>query len=252
MNDALVHWFVVFARVGALLAVLPGFAMSNVPARVRVALALILSLVTGPITSGVTPPSDHRLMAAVAGELGVGLVLGFVCRLMVYAIEITGALITTNIGLQMSSAFSPLTNGATNVPTTLLQWLGLILLFAFNLHHWMIAAVVRSYALVPIGGFRVNAALANDLIRRSGAIFSIGVEMAAPLIAVSFVITMVFALLNRAVPALNVFTDSFALRILAGLSVFGMTVVLTAEHISNLLRRLPEDVAKVSAMLGGH
>lgn len=251
MNDFLIHWFVVFVRVGALMAVLPAFSMTNVPPRVRVALALVLSLVTGPIATGPTPVGDHRFVAAVAGELGVGLILGFVCRMMVFTIEVAGALITTDIGLQMSSAFSPLTNSATNVPTTLLQWLGLMLMFALNLHHWMIAAIVRSYTLVPIGGFHVSEALANDLIRRSSVIFSIGVEMATPLMAVSFVITMVFALLNRAVPALNVFTDSFAIRILTGLSVFGMTVFLTAEHISNLLRRLPEDLAKVSSLIGG-
>ncbi len=250
MSDVLIHWFVVFVRVGALLAVLPGFAMSNIPVRVRVALALVISLVTGPIATGPTPPGDHRLIAAIGGELGVGLVLGFICRLMVNAIEVAGALITTDIGLQMSSAFSPLTNGATTVPTTLLQWLGLVLMFSLNLHHWMIAAVVRSYALVPIGGFRVSETLAMDLIHRSSAIFAVGVEIAAPLMAVSFVITMVFALLNRAVPALNVFTDSFALRILVGLSVFGMTIVLSAQHISNLLRRLPEDLARVSELLG--
>ena len=250
MTDVLIHWFVVFVRVGALLAVLPGFAMSNIPVRVRVALALVISLVTGPIATGATPPGDHRLVSAIGGELGVGLVLGFVCRLMVNAIEVAGALITTDIGLQMSSAFSPLTNGATTVPTTLLQWLGLILIFALNLHHWMIAAVVRSYALVPIGGFRVSETLAMDLIRRSGAIFAIGVEIAAPLMAVSFVITIVFALLNRAVPALNVFTDSFALRILTGLGVFGMTVTLSAQHLSNLLSRLPDDLARVSELLG--
>ena len=252
MNDFLIHWFVVFVRVGALLTVLPGFAMTNIPGRVRIALALVISLVTGPIAAGDTPVGDHRLVAAVAGELGVGLVLGFVCRMMVFVIEVAGALITTDIGLQMSSAFSPLTSGATNVPTTLLQWLGLIMLFALNLHHWMIAAVIKSYSLVPIGAFRVNETLAMDLIRRSGTIFSIGVQMAAPLMAVSFVVTMVFALLNRAVPALNVFTDSFALRILSGLSVYGMTVSLTAQHISNLLHRLPEDVTRVAALLGGH
>ena len=75
-------------------------------------------------------------------------------------------------------------------------------------------------------------------------------DEAAPLIAVSFIITLVFSMLGRAVPQMNVFTESFAFRSLAGLAVFGLTLHLMAQHIMNYLQRLPEDVLRVAQLIG--
>jgi flagellar biosynthetic protein FliR len=76
--------------------------------------------------------------------------------------------------------------------------------------------------------------------------------MAAPMIATSFLLNLIMAVLGRAVPQMNVFTESFAFRALAGLTVFGLTLNLMAQHIMNFLRRLPEDVLRVAQLLGAH
>jgi len=69
---------------------------------------------------------------------------------------------------------------------------------------------------------------------------------------VSFIISLVFSLLGRAVPQMNVFSESVALRPLIGLSVFGLTLDLMSEHIVNYLKQLPEDVLRVAQILGTH
>jgi flagellar biosynthesis protein FliR len=68
--------------------------------------------------------------------------------------------------------------------------------------------------------------------------------------AVSFLINVIFATLGRAVQQVNVFTESFAFRSLAGLAVFGLSLNLMAQHIANYLRRLPEDMLRVAQLLG--
>jgi flagellar biosynthetic protein FliR len=70
--------------------------------------------------------------------------------------------------------------------------------------------------------------------------------------AVSFIISLVFSVLGRAVPQMNVFSESFSVRPLVGLSVFGLTLDLMSEHIVNYLRRLPEDMLQVAQLLGAH
>ena len=75
--------------------------------------------------------------------------------------------------------------------------------------------------------------------------------MTAPIIAVSFVINLVFSFLGRAVPQMNVFSESFAVRIIAGLSVFGLSLQLMAQHMLNYLRRLPDDILRVAQLLSG-
>ena len=84
-----------------------------------------------------------------------------------------------------------------------------------------------------------------------GQLFLIGLLIAAPVIAVSFLVNVVFSILGRAVPQINIFIESFAFRILTGLAVFGLTLQLMSQHIVNYLRRLPEDLMRVAQLLGG-
>jgi flagellar biosynthetic protein FliR len=92
--------------------------------------------------------------------------------------------------------------------------------------------------------------LLEDMVRRTGQVFVLGLLMSAPVIAVSFLINLVFSILGRAVPQMNIFIESFSFRILAGLIVIGMTLNLMAEHIINYLNRLPDDLVLVARILG--
>jgi flagellar biosynthetic protein FliR len=122
-------------------------------------------------------------------------------------------------------------------------WLGL------DLHHWLLAAFQRTYDLLPVGGARLHEAVLDQVLGRCAELFVIALQITAPVLAVSFIISLVFAVLGRAVPQMNVFSESFATRILAGLSVFGFTCQLMAQHIVNYLRRLPEDMLTLAKLL---
>jgi flagellar biosynthetic protein FliR len=91
--------------------------------------------------------------------------------------------------------------------------------------------------------------LLADVVGRTSRLFLVGTVMAAPIIAVSFLINLVFSVLGRAVPQMNIFIESLSFRVLAGLIVFGLTLNVTAQHISSYLRRLPEDVVYVAHLL---
>ena len=89
-----------------------------------------------------------------------------------------------------------------------------------------------------------------DIIVRTTQIFVIGVQIAAPIIALSFLLSLIFSILSRAVPQMNVFVESYSVRILAGLTVFGLTLSVMSQHLVNYLRRIPEDVLRVAQLLG--
>jgi flagellar biosynthetic protein FliR len=73
--------------------------------------------------------------------------------------------------------------------------------------------------------------------------------MTAPVLATSFLVTVTFSLLGRAVPQMNVFGESFPVRTISGLAVFGLTCNLLAQHIVNHLNRIPQDFLRVAEML---
>ncbi len=252
MDIPILVWFLVFARAGALIAVFPLFSAQPVPVQLRIALGACIAFLTAPLLPAMaTPDSFWTVMGLVFQEVSVGLLLGFVCRLVFFALDLAGGIIATEMGLMLSSNFNPLTSAALPVPGSILFWFGIMLMFSLNLHHWIIGAFQHTYGLVPIGGAHLSEGLLLEVMRGTAEIFRLALMMAAPVMAVSFVITLIFAVLSRAVPQMNVFTESFPVRSLAGMAVFGLTCHLMAQHVENYLRRLPDDLVRVGHLLGG-
>ncbi len=247
MDFDLQTWMFGFVRASGFLFILPVFSAANIPVVVRVSLAALLGLLVMPSLPPVEPvaglfSSAGRLLL----EATVGLAMGFAGRLAFGGIELAGQFITTELGLNMSSVMNPLNNQSTQAPGMMLFLLASMLLFALDLHHWLIAGFVKSYAVLPPGGAQLHEALLAGVVKQSARMFSVGIQMAAPIMAVTFVVTLVFAVLGRAVPQMNVFSESFAFKIMAGLLVITATLPVMAEHMANVLRRLPEDVLRVA------
>jgi len=246
----LVTWLLVFARSSAMLAIFPVFSISHFPVQLRIALGALLAFfisVTLPAVAGV---GLWGLIGLFGLEVCVGLLLGFVGRVLFFGLDAAGNVIATEMGLMMAVEVNPLSDARSDAPGTILNFLAITLFLSLDLHHWFLRGFQRTYALVPIGAAHLNPAALADLVARTGEIFVIAVQLAAPLIAVSFVITLTFSMVGRAVPQMNVFSESFAFRVMAGLVVFGLTLQFMAEHIANYLHRLPEDMLRVAQLIG--
>lgn len=242
----------VFVRAGALLSVFPLFSGQNCPIQIRLALGALIAFLIAPSLPPMTqtPPHFLELVGWLAMEAALGLLFGFTSRMIFYALEFAGGIIAMEIGLNMAATFNPFSRDRSEVISTVLYYLGVMLLLTLNLHHWILLGFQKSYSIAPVGGGHLAEALFSDILLRVGQVFQTGFLMAGPVIAVTFVITLIFSILGRAVPQMSVFPESFAFRTLGGLIVFGLTLNLTAQHVSNALRRLPEDfliVAKLFA-----
>ena len=245
-------WLLVFLRISALLAIFPVFSARNLPRSVRVGLGALTAFLIAP---GLAPVSfAHQTFLGLAGimamEIGIGLLLGFVSRMVFFTVDFAARLISTEIGLNIAPDPDPFNDSSTQAPGLVLSYLTIVLMFSLDLHHWLLVAFQHSYEVVPIGGAHLSEALLADVLKQTSRVFLIGVQMAAPVIAVSFIITLIMAVLGRVVPQMNVFTESFSIRILGGLVVFGLTFNLMAQELVNALRQFPFDFMRVAQLLG--
>ena len=110
---------------------------------------------------------------------------------------------------------------------------------------------MKTYSVLPPGGAHLSSTLFETIVAQTSHIFMIALQLAAPIIAASFVITLIFSMLSRAVPEMNVFSEMFGFRIVGGLIVFGFTLQLSAQYVANYLNRLPDDLLNVAQMMGG-
>jgi flagellar biosynthetic protein FliR len=246
-------WLLVFLRISALLAIFPVFSTRHIPMQLRVAVGVLVGFLVVPVmnTPAAAPASLLGVMGLMVTEVCVGLLLGFISRLVFYAMEFAGGFIAAEVGLVFTPDPDPFTATETQAPGLVLYLLAVMLIFSMDLHHWLLLAFQRSYALVPIGGAHLRDGLLSDMIQRTGATFAVAVQLAAPIIAVSFIITLCFSILGRAVPHMNVFAESFSMRSLAGIAIFGLSIQLMAQQILAYLRHLPEDVLRIAQLLGG-
>jgi flagellar biosynthetic protein FliR len=247
------NWMLVFLRLSAFLLVLPFFSLVNFHVTKRIALAAIASMLLAP-TLPAFPLYNlpvFSLIGVMFQEVSIGLLLGFMARMIFFAVDLGGGIIATEMGLQMGSIFNPLTQSSSQVPATILFYLAAIVMLTLDLHHWMLIGFERTYLVLPMGGAHLNTALFEAVVKNTNRIFIVALQISAPIIAVSFVVSVVFAVLSRAVPQMNVFAESFSFRIVGGMIVFGFTLQLTAQHVVNYLNRLPDDLLRVAQLMGG-
>lgn len=245
-------WLLVFIRSSALLLLFPIFSAPTFPIQLRVALAALIAVLIAPGVSAVSWPATFwGLIGLIAKELGCGLLLGFVTRLVFHILEFVGTLVSLELSLNMAAVVDPMSGQQNQGPAIMLFYLGAILFLSLDLHHVLLLAFQRSFEVLPLGMAGLSTALLQDIVRRTSQLFVVGLLMAGPILAVSFLINLVFSVLGRAVPQMNVFTESFAFRILAGLIVFGVTLNLMSQHIVNYLRRLPGDFISVGRLMAG-
>jgi flagellar biosynthetic protein FliR len=253
MMPELTNWLMVFLRVSAMLAVFPVFSARNFPVQLRLGLGAMMALLVSATMPAAPPAFDlWGLTGQMAMEAGIGLLLGFASQMIFFSLEVTGAILGVEIGLSMPAGLNAVSETTMSVPGTLLYYLAVMLWLSLDMHHWMLIAFQKSYNYLPVGGAHMSQAFMKDIVARTSGIFVVALQLAAPLMAVSFIISLVFSVLGRAVPQMNVFSESFAVRPLVGLSVFGLTIELMSEHIINYLRRLPEDLLRVAQLLGAN
>ena len=217
----------VFVRVGAVVMLIPGIGEGFVPPRIRLSVALLLALCLGPIAARTLPaiPSTvGELGAQVFKELLVGLMLGALMRFFMSALSVAGEVIALQSTLAFAQTANPMQAQPGGAVASFMSMLGMVLLFATDSHHLFIAAIARSYTLfAPARHVLVQDAAAVAL-QAVASSFSLGIQMAAPLMVFSLVFNAALGLVGRVMPQFQVFFAGAPLTLLAGLSIFAVSL----------------------------
>ena len=220
LSGLILVYFLVFARTGAMLMLLPPINQAGIPSRVRLALALAISFALAPGLAHDYPPampsSPIALGLLIAQDVTAGLLVGGMATIIMSALSVAGSLIATQTGLSYAQLLNPTMGDQEPVLGNFLVLLGGTLIFATNLHHLAIAAIQGSYTLIPPGGALPTADMAELTIRLVSGSFALGVQLAAPFLIFGFAVNASIGLLARLMPQLQVFFIAMPVNLLAG------------------------------------
>ncbi|MGY3439945.1 flagellar biosynthetic protein FliR [Marinovum sp. KMM 9879] len=224
---------VVFARIGGLIMYMPALGESFIPVRHRLAMAVLFSLALYPVLP-VGPQSleaPGRLIAVLAIELTLGLWIGMTARILLGALQFAGYQIGMIAGL--SNAFSPdmgSFQGSTLISTGLMLG-GVAVIFATDLHHLIVSAMVLSYEVFPPGAIMAGD-LAQQIVRAVSQSFYLGLSIAAPFFIMGVLFNLGMGLAARMMPTLPVFFVAAPLLIVAGLLMLGVAAPMMLHEFA--------------------
>jgi flagellar biosynthesis protein FliR len=219
-------FMLVFARVGAMVMLLPGFGESNIPVRAKLSIALLLTLILLPLHRSAyhDMSSMASLTVLMLHEIVIGIVLGATARVTLSALQVAGSVIAQQLGLGFVTAVDPTQGQQGLLIGNFLTVLGLTLLFATDTHHLVLAALNESYRIFSPGELLSTGDVAALATRAFAEAFKIGLQLSAPFLVFGLVFNIGLGVLARLMPQMQVYFVGVPLSIMVGFLIFALVI----------------------------
>lgn len=224
----IVGFILLFFRFGSLFMAVPIFSHNSIPASTKAAMAFFFTIVfypsMPPLEIPITTPS---IVLAILSELLFGLAIGTILQLAFNVITFAGGQISFMMGFSMASAIDPQSGISMPIISQFLSLMALMILFAVDLHHWMLLFIDGSLQNIPLGGFIMSENLFNYIIKATSNMFLVGFMIAFPIIALSWLADVIFGMLMKTMPQFNLLVIGFPIKIMVSFAVLIATFVAT-------------------------
>lgn len=231
-----------FARLSGFLMTLSIIGSRNVPARFRLLLALSIVVIIAPLLPETEPVElfSFKSSLVIIQQSLIGIVLGFVTRLLLESFVVGGQIIAMQSGLGFASLVDP-TSG-TSVPALGQFYLMIttLLFLAFDGHLLMIQLLVESFYTIPIGGEYNIYEMFYQITYWFRWVFITALLMALVAISSLLIVNISFGVMTRAAPQINIFAVGFPLTMISGLLLVWLSLVYFLPHFENQLTRSKE------------
>ena len=234
-----------FLRISAMFMSAPIFGARSVPVRIRVSLALLLSIVIAPLiqsADGIELVSGQGFIVATH-QILIGLAMGFLMQLMFTAIVLMGQSMAMSMGLGFASAIDPQNGVTVPVVSQMFMILATLLFLSMDGHLVMLAGLVASFELYPVAQSAILEASFFNLVNWASYIFLMALVMALPLMVTVLLVNLVFGIMTRAAPQLNIFAVGFPMTILIGFMMMFLTMGVFEMRATSLFESGAEMLA---------
>ena len=217
----------VFARVGAVLMLAPGWGENAIPTNFRLTAALLAAGVLAPNLGGSLPGLPENaleIVTLVVGEILIGIMFGAGARLMMSALQVAGQVIGMQSGLGFAQQMDPTVGQSGALVGVFLSMTAIVLIFAAGIHRLMLQAAADSYQIFPPGAPLPMGDAAMWGLGAVSSAFKLGLQIAAPIIIFALIFNLAIGLVSRLIPQVQIFFIAMPSQIMIGLSIFALAM----------------------------
>jgi len=209
-------------RIAAFIMAVPIFGAQVLPARVRMALAIPLTILVTPLLPSLPPVEMLSLtgIMTTVQEVVIGAALGFIFQILMQLFVLGGQIIAMNMGLGFASMNDPANGVAVTMLSQFYLTVAVLLFLSINGHLILLELLARSFQLWPIGQAGLKAGFWQELAGLGSWMFAGALVMALPIVTALLVVNLAFGVMSRAAPQMNVFAVGFPITL-----VFGMFIM---------------------------
>jgi flagellar biosynthetic protein FliR len=223
MIEGYAEWFytafLMFIRIGGVIALAPYFSMASFPVRVKVFLSMALTFMMATVIPQQLIPIDNltpvEILVAAFTEFLTGLAIGFAGQITISAVMFAAELMSVNIGLAFASILDPVNQTQQSVLAQLFTMLAVIVFLGLDGDHRYIQVMALSFERIPLQGGAVTA-VSDVFLSMALALFVSGLQLAMPFLLFLFILDMAFAIFARIMPQANIFFIALPLKVGVG------------------------------------
>ncbi len=228
-----------FCRVLAMFSAAPALGEHTVPVRVRVLVSVVLAVVLLPMSQPLVAidPFSMRGVLATVEQVAIGFVIGLAFHLTVAVMLVLGYVVSSQMALSMAVMNDPMNGNSSDVVSSLLSILCILVFFGIDGHLVLTGVVGASLKVWPVGTGLASISL-ETLALNVAWVFAAAMLLALPIVFSMFVVQIGFGFLNRVAPALNLFSLGFSVITLFGLLMLSYVVRFVPDHYVRMTGRV--------------
>ncbi|MFA5073231.1 MAG: flagellar biosynthetic protein FliR [Nitrospirota bacterium] len=247
VNQYIPNFLFVLLRAGIMVSMLPFLSSNNIPSKVKIGIAVTIALILAPVVTYTFERADIPLI--VLREIIFGMALGFAGRLVFFAVDMGGQLMSVSTGLSMGSVFNPDMGQSTDI-STLYGIIAMLIFLVTDAHHDLITIFIQSYTWLPVGSFDVRNLLL-PIIGLGSKLFVIALKVAAPVVVLILIANLLLGFVYKAAPQINIFFVAYPVYIVLGFIVMLLSVPLFITVMNSYFSGIKDDMLKAISAAGG-
>lgn len=242
----------IFARLSTAISLAPFLGGKSVSGKVKVGLAVLLSLLLFPAIvpqGNIGDVNTLRVVCLLVKEAVIGATIGFLSQLVFYAVQMSGAMIDYGRGMSQATFLAPQLETNVSLLGQLQLQATLVLFLLLGGHLVFLRALADSYRSVPLLDFpKFSAGMlvsAEQIARYTGNSLSVAVQLSAPVLIALFLVDVSFGLLGRAASGFRVHSESQTVKSLVGLGVVFLALAYILDRMPSLFGEMIRNVGEL-------